>query len=48
MAKDEIDLARAALESGDREGARVHLERARDLDPESSDLEEIEALLSAP
>ena len=48
MAKDEIDLARAALEARDRPGARMHLDRARELDPESSDLEEIEALLAPP
>jgi tRNA A-37 threonylcarbamoyl transferase component Bud32 len=48
MAKDEIDRARELLESGDRAGAREHLDRARELDPESSDLEELEALLSAP
>lgn len=47
LAKDEIDAARAAIEHGDAEGARAHLRRARELDPESSDLGEVEALLNA-
>jgi hypothetical protein len=47
LAKDEIDAARAAVERGDVEGARTHLRRARELDPESSDLSEVEALIDA-
>jgi tRNA A-37 threonylcarbamoyl transferase component Bud32 len=47
MAKDELDRAREAIATGDARGARQHLERARELDPESSDLEEIQALLDA-
>ncbi|MBN8609737.1 MAG: serine/threonine protein kinase [Deltaproteobacteria bacterium] len=47
LAKDEIDAARAAISSGDRAAATRHLARARELDPESSDLEEVDALLSA-
>jgi hypothetical protein len=44
-AKDELDLARSAVERGAIDEARSHLERARALDPESSDLEEIDALV---
>lgn len=44
-AKDELDLARAAVGRGEIDEARSHLERARTLDPESSDLEEIETLV---
>jgi serine/threonine-protein kinase len=47
LAKDEIDAARAAITEGDRAAAVRHLARARELDPESSDLEEVDALLSA-
>jgi serine/threonine-protein kinase len=47
LAKDELDAARADIERGDRRSAETHLARARELDPESSDLEEIEALLAA-
>ncbi len=47
MAKDELDAARAAVERGEIDAARAHLAHARELDPESSDLEEIEALVSA-
>lgn len=47
LAKDEIDAARAAVERGDVDGARTHLRRARELDPESSDLSEVEALIDA-
>jgi tRNA A-37 threonylcarbamoyl transferase component Bud32 len=47
LAKDELDAARADIERGDRRSAETHLARARELDPESSDLEEIEALLRA-
>jgi serine/threonine-protein kinase len=46
LAKDELDAARADIERGDRRSAETHLARARELDPESSDLEEIEALLA--
>jgi serine/threonine-protein kinase len=44
-AKDAIDRAREMIERRDFEGARRELELARALDPESSDLEEVEALL---
>jgi serine/threonine-protein kinase len=47
LAKDELDAARADIERGDRRSAAAHLERARELDPESSDLEEVEAALAA-
>jgi len=47
LAKDELDRAREAIEAHDARGARQHLSRARELDPESSDLEEIQALLDA-
>lgn len=47
LAKDELDAARAAVTRGDRAAARSHLARARELDPESGDLEEVEALLDA-
>ncbi|MBX7191435.1 MAG: protein kinase [Sandaracinaceae bacterium] len=47
LAKDELDAARAAVERGDRAAARAHLERSRELDPESGDLEEVEALIAA-
>ncbi len=46
LAKDELDAARAAVERHALDEARQHLARARELDPESSDLEEIEALIS--
>ncbi len=45
-AKDELDLARAAAVRGAIDEARVHLESARALDPESSDLEEIQSLVN--
>lgn len=44
-AKDAIERARAMLERGDLDGAASELDRARELDPESSDLEEVDALL---
>lgn len=47
LAKDELDRAREAIEAHDARSARQHLARARELDPESSDLEEIQALLDA-
>lgn len=47
LAKDELDQAREAIEAHDARRARQHLSRARELDPESSDLEEIQALLDA-
>jgi hypothetical protein len=47
MAKDELDAARAAITAGTLDVARQHLAHARELDPESGDLEEIEALLAA-
>lgn len=47
LAKDELDSARAAVERGAVEQARAHLAQARELDPGSSDLEEIEALIAA-
>ncbi|MFO0686343.1 MAG: serine/threonine-protein kinase [Sandaracinus sp.] len=47
MAKDELDAARASVERHALDEARQHLARARELDPESSDLEEIEALIAA-
>lgn len=47
LAKDELDRARLAIDAGERAEARRHLEAARELDPESSDLEEIEALIAA-
>ncbi len=47
LAKDELDRAREAIEARDARRARQHLARARELDPESSDLEEIQALLDA-
>jgi hypothetical protein len=47
LAKDELDFARAAIARGEREDAARHLEAARELDPESSDLEEVQALLDA-
>ena len=48
LAKDELDAARAAIARGDLSSARTHLSRARDLDPESGDLSEVEALLETP
>lgn len=48
LAKDELDAARAAVARGDLSAARTHLGRARDLDPESGDLSEVEALLETP
>jgi serine/threonine-protein kinase len=45
MAKDELDAARAAIAEGNLDSARAHIARARELDPESSDLEEVEGLL---
>jgi serine/threonine-protein kinase len=47
LAKDELDRAREAIEAHDARRARQHLIRARELDPESSDLEEIQALFDA-
>ncbi len=47
MAKDELDAARAAVEHGALDAARAHVAHARELDPESSDLEEIESLIAA-
>ena len=47
MAKDELDAARAAVDRGAIDEARSHLTRARELDPESSDIEEIEALIAS-
>jgi len=47
LAKDEIDRARDALTRGEREEAQRLLESARALDPESSDLEELEQALAA-
>jgi serine/threonine-protein kinase len=47
LAKDELDAARAAVAAGDRAAAEAHLARARELDPESGDLEEVEALIEA-
>jgi len=47
LAKDELDAARAAVARGDRSAARMHLNRARELDPESGDLGEVETLLEA-
>lgn len=46
MAKDELDAARAAVGRGALDEARAHVARARELDPESSDLEEIERLIA--
>ena len=46
MAKDELDTARTLVEQGALDQARAHVARARELDPESSDLEEIEALIA--
>ena len=42
-AKDAIDRARALVSTGDLAAARRQLDLARELDPESSDLEEVEA-----
>lgn len=47
LAKDELDAARASVDRGAIDEARAHVARARELDPESSDLEEIEALITA-
>jgi len=47
LAKDELDRAREAVTAGDREAAGRHLTRARELDPESGDIEEVEALIAA-
>jgi predicted Ser/Thr protein kinase len=47
LAKDEIDRARDALTRGERAEALRLLEAARALDPESSDLEELEQALEA-
>lgn len=47
LAKDELDRAREAVAAGDRATAERHLARARELDPESSDLEEVEALIAS-
>jgi hypothetical protein len=47
LAKDELDAARADVARGDRTSAQQHLARARELDPESGDIEEVEALISA-
>jgi serine/threonine-protein kinase len=47
MAKDELDAARAAVDRGALDEARAHLAHARELDPESSDIEEIEALIAS-
>jgi tRNA A-37 threonylcarbamoyl transferase component Bud32 len=44
-AKDAIDRARAMIERGRFDDAQRELARARELDPESSDLEEVEARL---
>jgi serine/threonine-protein kinase len=46
LAKDELDAARAAVDRGALDEARAHVTRARELDPESSDLEGIEALIA--
>jgi serine/threonine-protein kinase len=46
MAKDEIDAARAAIDRGALDEARTHVARARELDPESSDIEQVEALIA--
>jgi tRNA A-37 threonylcarbamoyl transferase component Bud32 len=46
-AKDALDRARRSIEAGDHEGALREIAAARELDPESSDLEEVEALLHA-
>ncbi len=47
LAKDELDAARLDVEHGDRASAVSHLARARELDPESGDIEEVEALIAA-
>jgi serine/threonine-protein kinase len=46
LAKDELDAARDAVTRGDRAAALRHLARARELDPESGDIEEVEALIA--
>ena len=48
LAKDELDSARADVARGDLDAARAHLRRARELDPESGDLSEVERLIEAP
>ena len=47
MAKDELDAARASIDRHALVEARSHVTRARELDPDSSDLEEIESLIRA-
>ncbi|MDX2089609.1 MAG: protein kinase [Kofleriaceae bacterium] len=46
-AQDAIDRARVLIAQGDRDAASRELERARQLDPESSDLQEVLAQLAA-
>ena len=47
LAKDEVESAQAHLAAGRIEAAAAALERARGLDPENSDLDDLEDAISA-